>query len=583
MHNKSVAKKMQHIIMDNRFEIYAILFCILVLYEVIWSGTVHDDAQFYYLHGAEVCEKKSFLQLTWDALVGNMMRGRFFPLSIHAYFVYYIVHDNLMLYKSIIIIAVCVNIWQFGVLTYEIYNNKRVKIISMITLPAFFQVYNTYHNAILGYHLFMQIMVFFLLEILIHLQRYEKSTKKKDMIYVICWMILSMMTYEIGFVYAGMILVVLLFKPQDIKRKIQELSMIIIPTLIMGIINLILKKMYVVDYDGISVNFSLRTIMKTWIIQLINAIPMTHVGFARGDGTLPNNLMSYFSKIDLHMIITLVFFILIYVKLNKCYPQVEENIRIDYRWIVAPTMALLGIGFLIALTKKYQNELYLGISHISVYIEYFLLLYVVIAIAMSIFSRGKMALKKEIYVCVMIMVILSNMICTKISVASINATIKYRMLAVENALKNGILDDVAEEETILVTENDAWLNQAFFAEFTGKKYNLITKSDLETNPRVEIGSDRISILHFNANANNCMVVLGEDGMISEEGEIECKEFTIYTDYNEENKIYYEDSIGQRNQLAYGDVNVVYNDWRHILLKGVDNIGIQFDTFALNWR
>lgn len=574
---------MQHIIMDNRFEIYAILFCILVLYEVIWSGTVHDDAQFYYLHGAEVCEKKSFLQLTWDALVGNMMRGRFFPLSIHAYFVYYIVHDNLMLYKSIIIIAVCVNIWQFGVLTYEIYNNKRVKIISMITLPAFFQVYNTYHNAILGYHLFMQIMVFFLLEILIHLQRYEKSTKKKDMIYVICWMILSMMTYEIGFVYAGMILVVLLFKPQDIKRKIQELSMIIIPTLIMGIINLILKKMYVVDYDGISVNFSLRTIMKTWIIQLINAIPMTHVGFARGDGTLPNNLMSYFSKIDLHMIITLVFFILIYVKLNKCYPQVEENIRIDYRWIVAPTMALLGIGFLIALTKKYQNELYLGISHISVYIEYFLLLYVVIAIAMSIFSRGKMALKKEIYVCVMIMVILSNMICTKISVASINATIKYRMLAVENALKNGILDDVAEEETILVTENDAWLNQAFFAEFTGKKYNLITKSDLETNPRVEIGSDRISILHFNANANNCMVVLGEDGMISEEGEIECKEFTIYTDYNEENKIYYEDSIGQRNQLAYGDVNVVYNDWRHILLKGVDNIGIQFDTFALNWR
>ena len=574
---------MQHIIMDNRFEIYAILFCILVLYEVIWSGTVHDDAQFYYLHGAEVCEKKSFLQLTWDALVGNMMRGRFFPLSIHAYFVYYIVHDNLMLYKSIIIIAVCVNIWQFGVLTYEIYNNKRVKIISMITLPAFFQVYNTYHNAILGYHLFMQIMVFFLLEILIHLQRYEKSTKKKDMIYVICWMILSMMTYEIGFVYAGMILVVLLFKPQDIKRKIQELSMIIIPTLIMGIINLILKKMYVVDYDGISVNFSLRTIMKTWIIQLINAIPMTHVEFARGDGTLPNNLMSYFSKIDLHMIITLVFFILIYVKLNKCYPQVEENIRIDYRWIVAPTMALLGIGFLIALTKKYQNELYLGISHISVYIEYFLLLYVVIAIAMSIFSRGKMALKKEIYVCVMIMVILSNMICTKISVASINATIKYRMLAVENALKNGILDDVAEEETILVTENDAWLNQAFFAEFTGKKYNLITKSDLETNPRVEIGSDRISILHFNANANNCMVVLGEDGMISEEGEIECKEFTIYTDYNEENKIYYEDSIGQRNQLAYGDVNVVYNDWRHILLKGVDNIGIQFDTFALNWR
>ena len=271
------------------------------------------------------------------------------------------------------------------------------------------------------------------------------------------------MTYEIGFVYAGMILVVLLFKPQDIKRKIQELSMIIIPTLIMGIINLILKKMYVVDYDGISVNFSLRTIMKTWIIQLINAIPMTHVGFARGDGTLPNNLMSYFSKIDLHMIITLVFFILIYVKLNKCYPQVEENIRIDYRWIVAPTMALLGIGFLIALTKKYQNELYLGISHISVYIEYFLLLYVVIAIAMSIFSRGKMALKKEIYVCVMIMVILSNMICTKISVASINATIKYRMLAVENALKNGILDDVAEEETILVTENDAWLNQALFA------------------------------------------------------------------------------------------------------------------------
>ena len=163
---------MQHIIMDNRFEIYAILFCILVLYEVIWSGTVHDDAQFYYLHGAEVCEKKSFLQLTWDALVGNMMRGRFFPLSIHAYFVYYIVHDNLMLYKSIIIIAVCVNIWQFGVLTYEIYNNKRVKIISMITLPAFFQVYNTYHNAILGYHLFMQIMVFFLLEILIHHHRY---------------------------------------------------------------------------------------------------------------------------------------------------------------------------------------------------------------------------------------------------------------------------------------------------------------------------------------------------------------------------------------------------------------------------
>lgn len=588
---KHTSEKLQIILKNNGFEMVAILFCVMVLYDVIFSGPVHDDAVYYYLHGAEVCEDKSFWQLLWESLVGQIRRGRFFPLSVHAYFVYYLVYDNYILYKFAILVAVCINVWQFGLFVDEVYDNKRIKILAMISLPAFFQVYNTYHNALLGYHLFMQIMVFFLLQIMVHLYRFEKKGRKGDLVQVVCWTVLSMLTYEIGFIYAAMCFAVLLFSRRQKKNKIFNLCWIAGPTALMATCNLIVKKMYVVEYEGISVSFSILAIFKTWFIQLINAIPFTHVLFSRGDGNLPQSMLSFWAQIDTHIILTLILFIVIYVKLNKEFPQTKNENNTEWGMVASAFLAYLGVGFLIALTQKYQNELYLGVSHISVYIEYFLLLYVIIAIVLSVAnwwsSRSGKKIKEEmfvkdcIYIIIMVLALSTNMICTKISVSSINSTIKYRMVAVEEAIKKGLLEGIPEGSTIVVMENDVWLSNAFLAEFSGKKFQVVFENDFWSDPNCtsDENSD-VYLLRFGANEGEKLVIMGEQARIDEEGKLICAGVRLYTNYYELNKIYFETADGVSQRVNYGETNVLYNDWKNIMLECYNDI--QFNSVSINW-
>lgn len=500
--------KIKEFFLKNKYEIAILLFTFLSLSQIINCAFISDDGIYYYLRGNIIYNgTKDIFHQAYMTMISWIQRGRFFPLSTYALFVMYYFNINI-LYKSLIIIAVCINVLMFGVFIEELTNSKRIKLIMMLFINIFFQVVTTYHSALLSFHLFMQVMFVILMLILIYLQRYFKTGKKSNLIISVSCFTIGLLTYELGFAYIGIVLFFILMYKKNIFKSLKTFVYYVIPLFIIGSINIIVKLKYAVQYEGVTLGVSIIEICKTGIKQCFAAWPLANyfASYKKGN-ILKYDFASIIKNITMQDIIIVVIFLLLLFLIIKNTEM--KNIEVKTNEMKTTNIynfyfLLFGLSFYIfpgvlsSLTEKYQKELSLGVAHISVYIQYFGLIMLFLWLFMIVYNKCKSMksslkiLFQSIYICIAIFVLIMNQQNARLYINYANDYWKYPKDSIVNALKLNILNELNENDQLTVLTPYGWESNDFYSEFAKKKINYIPIQDLIHNEIINNKANKIS-------------------------------------------------------------------------------------------
>lgn len=504
---KQFKEKMLEAINNNKCEIAILFFTFLYLAPIIKCDFISDDGIYYYLRGSIILNDNSIdiFKIAYEKMIGWINRGRFFPLSIYSIFIMYFLNNNL-LYKTIIILTICINVGMFGVFVEQLTESKRVKLILMLFINLFFQVITIYHSPFLSFHMFMQVMFAILMAILINLQLYFNKHKVKNIIISILFFIIGLLIYELAFAYIGIIIVLIFYYNKSILKSIKLCTIYMVPIIIMSIINIIIKMSNVIGYEGINVAHSPLKFINTIIKQCYAAIPLSNYLISRNNGILNSDISSIILNISVQdILITIMFFVILYGILK--YTE-DIKIKVHKGYLLLFCLAFYVFpGVLSSLTEKYQKELGFGIAHISVYMQYFGLIMIFLWLYMYLktkfenkeISKFFINCIRNVSLIIISIIILLNQQNTRLYINNANIYWKYPKEAIQNALRLNILNELTEYDTLSVLTPYAWESDEFYSEFSNKKIHYAPiENVIHDNVDKLANSDIITIYPKNA-------------------------------------------------------------------------------------
>jgi hypothetical protein len=480
---KNILRDIYNIIKDKKWEIIIFLYVIISLYYVVKSGFIADDGTYYFLRGDQLYTGRNLWQMTMDSIQGWIHQGRFFPFSAYAMAVlFYII--NPVTYKTVSIVCVAINVLMFGNLVYKITGSKRTKYIMMMLSTLFFQIISITHNAILSYHMFMQIMFGLLMLMLIYLHKYIHTKKKLFLILSIIFLTIALLTYEIGFIFIIIAFFLILYYKEDVK-VFKTTLLYAIPVILVGLVNIILKTTYATAYVGAVASFDIPKIVITGIKQTIAAFPLSNYIFQHGNGVLSPTPEAIVRNITIMDALVAVLFTYIIYRVSKIEDQ-EKPVKHKIIFGLFCLSFFIMPGVLIALSEKYQNELYFGIAHLPVYLENFGLLmvfYWIFTLLRDLAGKitGKFIRKalKVVAYCVIIFITLLNQQNTRLYVDAANNVWLYPKEVGINAMRQDIFKGVTDKDTILDESNWPWkiCNSVYFSQYTNRRMYAVGFED----------------------------------------------------------------------------------------------------------
>jgi hypothetical protein len=595
--------KIGNILSNNKYEIYILLFTFLFLTPIVKCGFISDDGIYYFLRGYinYSGNDANIINITYNNIVSWITRGRFFPFAAYALPLMYILVNNL-LYKTAIIIMICINVGMFGSFVEVLTGSKRVKLILMLYVSLFFQIIAVYHSPFLSFSLFMQIMFAILMLILINLQKYFISNSKKHITLSIIFFSVGLMTYELGFSYIGIVILLILFNTKNILQTIKLSIIYFIPLVLVGIINIIIKMRYAIGYEGVAVKLAPLNILKTILKQCYAAFPLSNYIAARNNGILKNDLISIVMNITAQDVLITVMFLIISYSIIKNTDEISLKINNIYFFLFGLAFYICP-GVLSSLTQKYQSELYYGVAHISVYIQYFGLLLLFLWLYVFLYYKlGSIKYKyllnwvKYISLIVVTIVILLNQQNARLYIDNANSYWKYPKEAVQNALELDILSDLSDEDTLSVLTPYAWESNEFYSEFARKKINYIPIETLVHNEIVKSNNlngletlypDKAYVIRYYGNKEEQKAFLGKVQSIYVNSEtndiinIIVSDLKTLTNNKNNSYLLYQsiDDLGEseNNITKFEDLGYVNYDGANVVYQLKTNKLIDFNT------
>ena len=204
---------------------FILLFNFLVLSGILLSDYFGDDIYNFQLPGFFPYQFSGHLEFTWASITGWISAGRVFPFSGYTSFLFGM--NSVLIYKSIILFFILLNITLFSYLVYLISKSKSLALWVLSITSLMFQ-YRYYHDPILSFHALLQVLFLFTTLSLIFLKKYIDSSRFSYYIASLLFFVISLMTYEISYSFA-LLYVPIAFTINKDKFNITKIIKILLP------------------------------------------------------------------------------------------------------------------------------------------------------------------------------------------------------------------------------------------------------------------------------------------------------------------------------------------------------------------
>lgn len=490
---------------------------IIVFLRTIYVSNVHDDLHCSYVFGLIKYTNNSFIQML--GYVFNYfitVNGRFFPLSMHQYAVYWLAFGNETLYKSYILLFVCINLLQFRRLMFKFTKNLLLTRIAILTAAGAVQYYISYHNGISGYHLFMQIMLmlFFFLEE--QLLLYRDSQENKYFFIVLLIILVAILNYEIGYLYGIYAMAMILFSKKQLKFRIRDCFFVSGEMFLLLLVNVFVR-LHNQVYAGTTPNLNIKSVFVTFMKQCWGTLPFSYAISTKLTNGLSNTIKLYFSKVDKLDVLALILFVLIVYFLILSKVNCEENEGVNNREkmytkldVLLIFMLYFMIGLLPSLTVKYQTELSWGVAHISSYMQTFLL-----TLGIFLFLDGVKIENEKLINSFRIIwfILIYGMFFVKMQEIDLDLEYTENYInaprkMISTALENDVMNGVEDGSIILVNGMQEWTIREFFTQYSGKIVNVIDANSVDW-MKLDIASNKIYYFDYSKYYGDGMVIVAQ--------------------------------------------------------------------------
>jgi hypothetical protein len=244
----------------------------------------------------------------------------------------------------------------------------------------------------------------------------------------------------------------------NIKWKLFSFLPFLLLLVIAALINIVMRTRFKVTtsgYDGITLNLNILLIIKAFLIQSYSSVPLSY--YLSNPSKLFNSLyyMEDF-RFEYGTILAMLIFSII-----DFYCVLKVKIVAKVRNILVFGIPLLILpAITISLSLKYQQEFIwfggMGIGYSPVYVQYYGMLMIFTALISFIYRRMQKT-SLCLYTNILLLLIINIMIYTNmrnnsIVIERLNYDMHYRRTALERALKNGMLDKVPENSTLIIVD-----------------------------------------------------------------------------------------------------------------------------------
>jgi len=449
-----------------KFLIAAIVFAALMLYPSLNSGWIHDDAFNSDISGTLARQNVSLIDLLHTGIVVWAKSGRFVPLNfILTFSLFDFMHGNLILYKSIIVVGVLINIIIYYYFIKLLSGSSAFATLSILLVPIFFQFRPTYADPILAFNLLLPFLFSCLLAAAILMIYYIKY--RKNIYIVLSWLayLSALLTYEVAYPFFIFQFLIAYFYQKDVLQSIKLTLPYAVLSFGAGFFVLLLRlthKIPVVVNDGLTpvaaaytLNINILTYIVTLVRQCFAAIPLSYSA-------------AYFEHFTLGGAFVIVLFIILFMLISKIPPSAG----IDLKFISIIGLALWILpGLMIATSPKYQDGLAWGLGYLPVYISYFGASLMVACFIYSLSGKSR-----KVMLSIAIILALAGGITYSTNenlIEDTNQYWKYPRAELENGLKNGLFKGVPNGSILLIKQNYIWDIPGFYLLYAGKNLKYI--------------------------------------------------------------------------------------------------------------
>lgn len=434
---------------------------------------------------------KNFLQFLQALLKQQMSIGRImigsFPTVIAMLFF------NVLQYRIYVLILICVNIWLFGKCVYQWTGSYKIKWFSMLLSPLFFQIQLNYlHHPILSFYGGMQLLFIILFSSMYFFWKYCIDHKKRWLAISGLLYIWALLFYEVAYVFLPVFILLAYLVTKDIKKT--AMRSIVHVALFGALItaNLINKTGAAQNgYSGSTISINIPLITLTTVKQMVATIPLSNFIF--------NNWAQYrtlvpelIRGITLGDILTVILFLISLFLISR---TTEPNFKINKKntfifGVLGFMMVLLPSG-LMGISAKYQSEIRWGAGHIPVYIQYFGLIillvavYVLIREAVNKFDTKKYVMSSFniLIVVLSVFILLTNQLYGRTQMENFDRAKYNNVLALQYSLEDGVIEDISEDDLIINSQiagsglPASVYSGYFFDTYSGKEFESVVYID----------------------------------------------------------------------------------------------------------
>ena len=519
----SVVKFKKWIMEEEHFIPITIFIYYLLYFSIILkSGYYGDDALNSNARGV-VYNNNSILNLTFTIMKSWFDGGRVFPFAFYVYELFSLVSSRII-YKLLILITIFINNVLFGKYVKSVTGSDKLKYTVMLLFPIFIQLNSDFANPIYSYHMLMQITLMWLFLSLNSIISYIKKGKKFRTIFSTLFFLIALCTYEIAFTFIVILFLTVYAYTHNIKKTIKILTPHLLVLVIMFLINIYFRSTAPqIGFGSVTINWDFYKILITYLKQCFSAFPLARYFTTFGKAEYPYTLKEIISGIQLLDLELVIFFFFIIKQIKKSEKS-EVNILNKGIVILIAFLFYIMPGVLIGMSSKYQAELSWGTGHLPSYMQSFGF---TLICAILIISMGQIPFKKYNIILkffgsvIVIFLIIINQQVGRISVENSNAYLRWPRENVENAIRVGILEDIASGNVLIGTTN-----YTFDAQDSTNFYSLEAKKQILGKSKAEIINElvlknvdnniynmtedrRRFAIHSEADKNSGYVIIGE--------------------------------------------------------------------------
>jgi hypothetical protein len=420
---------------------------------------------------------------------GWAQSGRFFPLSAYGVFLFYFVDGHALALKLFVLALILVDLGLLGYLTTQITGSRTLGVLAILITPLLFQFRTgVYHDPITAFSGLLQVVLTCTLISLILLLLYLRSSKRRYLVASLAIYAASMLTYEITTPFFLLFAVLAWLYPE--RRSLLMSARISWPFAALAgaavALNMGLRLFFQVAFSGSAAeyaqaasvggpiarayipNLAPGAILETIAHQVSAALPL---GFqqlaAPGRWLFPSFSADLAAQPAFYLLLIAGYGAMAVVLGWRLWREVLARSH-GFRpgLLCVPVCGLLILpNVLISLSPRYQAETSWGIGYLPVYLSYFGVALLLVALIYGLFRLAASAERSAAFATVTTIALavgiayvsVVNHANNGIAVETGNESVWYPRVTVAAAAERGLFTGVPADATIVIDGSEpAW-------------------------------------------------------------------------------------------------------------------------------